>query len=149
MQTDAIAAKNHAISHACMKKIGDVSEVYCIRCYQTDVVQALDASVTFEELLQSKADGPSQTRGISIAGDCKKFVNNFLHECKMKMSIDEYNEWLETNRKYSKRNYREVKRKSKTKKEWTKYVAEREEYVTTKLAYRKFLNYGIHDYVTV
>ena len=107
----------------------------------------MDASVIFEELLQSKAHGHAETRGISIAGDCKKFVNNFLRECEMQMSVDKYYEWLETNGKYSKRIDGELKRKLKRKEEWNKYVLEREQYVKTKRAYRKVINYGIKEYV--
>jgi hypothetical protein len=54
--------------------LNDVSEVYCGMCYQNKVVKAMDASVTFEELLQSKAHGRAQTRGISIAGEVESEV---------------------------------------------------------------------------
>ena len=61
------------------KKIdGHNSELYRTKCYQSEVVQAKDASVTFAELLKSKPNSRQEKRAISIATDCKKICGQ-LH----------------------------------------------------------------------
>ena len=96
MQADAIAAKDHAITHVCMRKnwmTSHDSEVYCTKCYQNEVVQAKDVSVTFAELLKSTLALHPERRAISIATDCKKFVDNFILQSNLTMTVDKFYAW--------------------------------------------------------
>ena len=72
---------------------GQCSEVYCSMCYRNVVVQAQDASVTFDELLKYKTCSRPERGAINIAMDCKKFVDNFIHQSKLTMTVDQFYAW--------------------------------------------------------
>ena len=76
------------------KMDGQGSLVYCTKCYRIVVVQAQDASVTFDELLKTTTDSRMERRAINIAKDCKKFVDNFIHQAMLKMTVDQYYAWV-------------------------------------------------------
>ena len=63
-----------------------------------EVMQAKDASVLVGDLLKSAPDSHPKRLAISIANDCKKFVNNFIRECTLSMMVDDFYAWDKENR---------------------------------------------------
>lgn len=47
------------------RKMGDLTDVYCTKCYRTEVGQATNALVTFEQLLQSTTLTQKEREGAS------------------------------------------------------------------------------------
>ena len=115
--------------------------MYCTKCYQNEVVQAKDASVTFAELLKSTAAVRPERRAISIVTDCKKFVDNFIHQCKMTRTIDQYYAWEKENKlRYNK------SQKRKSQMEWGVFFGEKTQYLAEKKAYDTVIDLAIKEY---
>ena len=103
------------------------SEVYCTKCYRNVVVQAQDASVTFDELLKSKTGSRPERRAINIAIDCKKFVDNFILQSKLTMTVDEFYAWEKEKDAFYSKNPKKNKRI-----DWGVYFREKTRYLQKK-----------------
>ena len=158
MEGDSVnACKCHSCSRPCHYTCiyektteGKESEFFCSKCYQKEVVHAKDASVLFADLLKSATDHRPKRIAISIANDCKKFVNNFIRESTLSMMVDEFYAWDKEKRLSFKKKKKTLQhqggKKQLTSLDMNLYLREKDEYLAKKNAYNTVINLAIKEY---
>jgi hypothetical protein len=142
--------KCHVCQQAChytclyKRQTEEKIEVYCTRCFRKDVVQVEDASVTFEELLCSNKTRRGKAKTIPIAGDCKKFVDNYLREHRMEMTSGQYLLWIDEKNRYLKKKENKQFKSREEKRAYFEKVIERD---STRTRYESVIKLGIEEYM--
>ena len=79
-------------------------EVYCLSCYKENVVSQCCTETLFEDLLQSeKMEKSASTAPKHTASELVKFVDNFLKEHGLDMSMKEYLKWRKEGQLYARK----------------------------------------------